>query len=507
MINQIEQILRELYQIDPSLQQHEEQVIAAISRILEARPDTKFDQVFAQNLRHQLMHAEPAVPVKEKLVEIRHDFFKRLSFAGSLAAVFIVVIAATLFINNRNGNELSFFSPGVKITSAGERAFGELTEVSKQDQAATEEKAAVPVGIGGGGVASTPGLDQPSPLLPPVPEFVYYKYVYKGESLDLSNDKRQVFKRLRGDAISADLNGILNNLGVGLINLRSFNNSKLQSIAFVEEGNNGYAVSVDVQNGSISIYGYWPELYSECGSGISCPVPARPFTPLTPADVPDDAALIGIANDFLSAHNVPLLAYAAPEVGEWKLYYELSKKQGYPYLPEIITVVYPLKINEQVVLDESGNKTGLMVGVDIRNKRVSSVYDLSAQSYQASTYDAETDTAKIIKVAERGGVYGYYPPECSSPPVTPEGRPVPSFQTCKVVEIELGAPTIELIKMWNYKNNESQELLIPSLVFPLINPPEELAYRKSVIVPLIKEILDNQMYPMPMPLLKPEAAQ
>ena len=190
---------------------------------------------------------------------------------------------------------------------------------------------------------------------------------------------------------------------------------------------------------------------------------------------------------------------------DWKIYYELSKKQGYDYLPEMINVIYPLKINDEVVLDESGNKTGLTAGVDIRNKRVSGVWELSAQNYQASMYDAVTDSQKIMEIAERGGIYGYYGPECATPPSAPDGREVPQNSTCKIVEIELGTPDIQLVKMWSYKNNESQELLIPSLVFPVLNAPQEMAYKKAVIVSLIKEILDNQAYPVP--LLKSEAAQ
>lgn len=507
MQEKTQQILQDLYNLDPHFKQHEEQLIRIIAKLLESKPNTKFDQAFAENLRYQLtqsMQMPVPKPAREEIISIRHQLVRRLSFAAGLVAVFLVIAATTLYVNRQNGNQLSIFTPGIKITSAGERAFGELDSASVDKQTTeSSEKANSESKTEEVAKPEEPPLPSVFPPLPtpqeyskiyPVYQPTYYKYVYKGDPLVLTEDKRPVLKRQKGDTVSYDLNGILNNLGVGLINLRSFNNSKLQSLTLSEEGN-GYTLTLDAQNGSINIYSNWPMGVAETCSSNFAPCSPQPLTPLTPADVPDDATLVSMADEFLAAHNVPLLAYAPGEVTEWRTYYELSKKQGYPYLPEIVTVVYPLEINDQVVLDESGNKTGIMVGIDIRNKRVSSVYDLTAQSYQSSMYDAIKDVTKIMQIAERGGVYGYFPPECSSPPFTPDGRPAPPLPVCKVVEVELGAPKVELVKMWNYKDNQSQELLIPSVVFPINNPPAELSYRKAVVIPLIKEILENQQGP------------
>jgi hypothetical protein len=152
------------------------------------------------------------------------------------------------------------------------------------------------------------------------------------------------------------------------------------------------------------------------------------------------------------------------------------------WLPDMLNVVYPLMIENQAVYDEGGNPSGLNVGINVRNKQVVSVWDLSVQNYQSSQYDAETDLNRIMKVAEQGGVYGYVD-------ITQGGR---------VVEIELAEPTIQYVKMWNYKNNQSEELLIPSLVFPIKEQPagDQYFYRKSVVVPLVKEILDRNNNPV-----------
>ncbi|MBI3952528.1 MAG: hypothetical protein HY336_01065 [Candidatus Doudnabacteria bacterium] len=501
MEEKVNQILADLYNLDPAFRKHEDQLVGIITSLLEAKPDTKFDEDFAEGLRRRLMTQDLRIPQPSRgsLLEIKHAFFRRMTFAGALTAVFLVVIATTLYVNRKNGSQITFLSPGVRITQAGERAFGELNQLTVETPKTTDSAEATadskqadniatqaPLGLGGGG-GSDIGM-----IVPPDFQPVYYKYVYKGEPLAFADDKRPVLKRMKPDNL-ADLSGLMDALGLGMVNLRSFGNSKLQSISLGEE--NGYSINVDAVNGSISISGYWPKtLMMETGAAQQPEL----------ADVPENQILIGIANDFMSAHGISLEGYSEPEVlDEWKLFYEMSVKQGSPiYFPEVINVVYPLKINDQVVLDESGNKTGIVVAVDIRNKKVASVWDLSTRNYQSSLYDAETDAAKIIEVAGRGGVYGYYPSECSTPLITPDGRSISPKSACKIVEVELGSPIIQPVKMWNYRDNQSQELLIPSVVFPILNAPDELYYRKTVVVPLIKEFLNNQNVPYPMPLEK-----
>ena len=54
-MDNIEQILKELYEIDPSLKQYEAQVKSIISEMVKAKPDTKFDAAFAASLTQNLI--------------------------------------------------------------------------------------------------------------------------------------------------------------------------------------------------------------------------------------------------------------------------------------------------------------------------------------------------------------------------------------------------------------------------------------------------------------------
>ena len=44
-MDKLEQILNELYEIDPGLKEQEGQVISIISEMIKAKPDTKFERV------------------------------------------------------------------------------------------------------------------------------------------------------------------------------------------------------------------------------------------------------------------------------------------------------------------------------------------------------------------------------------------------------------------------------------------------------------------------------
>jgi hypothetical protein len=175
------------------------------------------------------------------------------------------------------------------------------------------------------------------------------------------------------------------------------------------------------------------------------------------------------------------------------MYERARVKEGY-YIPDTVSVVYPLKVQDKAVYDDGGNKAGLHVNVNIRLMRVAGIWDFNAQKYQSSAYAAETDVKKILGFAERGGVYGYY-----------------DASTAKIVDVELGTPEIAYLKYWNYRNGTSDELLVPSLVFPIVKMPDDPNfYRKSVIIPLAKELLDAQnggpVNIMPMPLSEPAVA-
>ncbi len=499
MDSQIKEILSDLYDLEPGLREHEQQLITIIRAIVASKPNPVIDQSFVKSLRDQLVPVTGHGFADIKVENNKINFMKKFNFAlGGLMVCLLLVAGAVYYTKNGNGLKLAYDN-NPKIIQAGENAFGKLSDVSEVNTQAT--------GIGGGmggSLATTSEIDNSRPqsggggggvgidkMIAPFPPYDYqtYRYVYKGEELDLSEAKREVLKRLKGDAVSVDLGNLLGSLNLGLVDLGKFSNLRLQSASFIQPGAKGYNIYVSVDESNISINGMWPQpLTMESDQSKLCiDGPGCGYNPVKLSEIPADEELISIANSFVAEYAIPVQAYGTPEVqNDWRIYYEAAQDKNNYYLPEVLNVVYPLMINGQFVYDEGGNKTGLNVGVNVRNKKVTSVWDLSLQNYQSSMYDSETDSARILKIAEKGGMYGYVDPNAKT-----------------VVDIELGTPKLEFVKMWNYKNFQSEELLIPSLIFPITNQPESSPnyyYRKSVVVPLIKEILDRDTNGGVMPL-------
>lgn len=85
----INQILNELYEIDPALRQYEKEITKLIGEMLRVRPDTKFDAAFAAQLREKL-----AKPTKFK---INFNFMKKsYVLAAGFAAIVLVLIGYSL---------------------------------------------------------------------------------------------------------------------------------------------------------------------------------------------------------------------------------------------------------------------------------------------------------------------------------------------------------------------------------------------------------------------------
>ena len=62
-------------------------------------------------------------------------------------------------------------------------------------------------------------------------------------------------------------------------------------------------------------------------------------------------------------------------------------------------------------------------------------------------------------------------------------------ETQDKVTLELGTPTKSLIRFNRYANNVNEELLIPALIFPVTNAPENYYGSRFITVPLAKQMI------------------
>lgn len=141
-------------------------------------------------------------------------------------------------------------------------------------------------------------------------------------------------------------------------------------------------------------------------------------------------------------------------------------------------MIYPLLVEGKPVYEEYGQPKGMTINVDVKTGRVSDVYGMDKLNFESSDYEVQTDFPKILEVAKNGGRGMYNFPEMGSGDE-------------KIVKVALGEPEMIYTHRYDYQNGISNEYLVPSLLFPVLQEPKEGEYfSKTVIVPVIKEFFD-----------------
>lgn len=482
----INKILEDIYQVDPSLKNKEKELRLIIVELLAGRPDTQFSKEFAENLRGEIFQKISEIKLnKDKKIINNLNFMNKLNYALSGAALVAVVLLGGLYYANKAGyissNWATSFKSDQEITRLAQNgAFGTLGE---QSQGAGESNglgssdmsySGAVVGKGGGGGSVS------APVSSIAPRPTYYKFIYTGDDIELSQDNVDVLKRIKGES-DGGVSAILRRLNLGSIDLSSFSGAKLNNFNLIEDKDFGYSIYVSLQESTISISQNW-ERWTTPTKGCQdqqCFEDKR----LRASDMLPDDQLISIANSFISERGISLENYGQPQVdSRWRVYYEQAENEKGFYIPESVGVVYPLNVSGQEVYDTSGNVFGLTVSVDVYNEKVSSLWNLNSQKYQSSSYPAETSFNEILKIAERGGIYGFI-----------------QESNADVVELKLNTPKNILMQYWTYKDGQNQELLVPALMFPILNQPEnKMFYQENIVVPLARDLINETPRPMPL---------
>jgi hypothetical protein len=298
----------------------------------------------------------------------------------------------------------------------------------------------------------------------PYPGGITYDYTYIGEAIDLAAYPATVYRR---STERLDLRGAGNDLAranLGPVDLGRFNGLQLQSFAVSQEDKNGYSVYVDALYGQLSINGnegHWQT--------------SGEYVALTNADIVPDAELLNIANAFIDTYGIDTSNYGAPVVDKRGVVFALSQPADQQYIPDVVNVVYPLLLDGQPSYASDGSPYGLNVMVNMRTKLVSGANMGLSEGFERSAYAIETDATRILGVAEAGGLYNYNYGDSAT-----------------VIPIELGTPTFVLMNHYHYNGTTSDILFVPALSFPIVkNSDTNPLYQQAVVVPLVKDILDQ----------------
>jgi len=464
-------ILEELYLIDEGLREYQTDLEKIVKKLLANKPDVKIDEQFKQELRRELF--VQINKIKNQQSVSRNKFmnifaFNKLSYGLVGAGLSIVLVIAGMYFINQKGYLVGQPEPGLEsgfsITSVSDSAFGELG--TQAQELGTGVGA---TGTGGGGEAlGTGGMPGVIPIEP-----VNYRYLYKGEDFVLEQDKVEVLKRVKGRASSGIAN-LVKNMSFGIVDLSKFSNVQLDTANFVQDKDFGYSLYVNFSDGSISISHNnsksWRDVFGEC-YGTGC---VRPES-LKESDIPSEDKIIEAADNFIREYGINMDAYGEPETMRAQILEQIKTARQGAYISNNIQVVYPLIVNDQYVYEQWGNKAGLNLMINVQLMKVISMHTLRTQNYQASLYQAEQDVSKILEIAEKGGLQQRF------------------FGVAgKTVDVEISAPTSVYLRVWNYREGESDELLVPALLFPVEKTDQNGGLLlENVVVPLAKELLEK----------------
>jgi hypothetical protein len=481
MKTSLQSFLTDLYAIDPSLKTHEAEIIPLVEKLLASDPAQEPDTEFVKRLRMELQDRGTALSGSPA-----SSGWQKWLFAAGGAVTAAVIIPVAFIAYQQNGAQKFTASDDTplftyNISNTGKEAFGPLTSM-------TEGQSAMNGRGGGVGVAATPSqapmadgatnemmIAAPdAKMIAPYPMF-RYEYVYNGEIKDLKPTV-SVYKR-DPSAASIPLSAIGSSLNLGSIDIGSFGNMNLDSVTFSQNKPYGYQITANLRDSSVYLDAQWDQWpMSRCQTD-ACWQAER----VKLSDVPSEDDLLEIANAFVQDHNIDVTHYGTPSVDMlWKRDYDRAPDKSQAWIPDQIRVLYPLVIEDTNVADQGGAPFGISVSVHVKLRKVMNVYGIMSRNYLKSQYDGVTDAQQIKDYLGNVDNYGWMPEVGSD---------------VKTATVTLGEPVLGYSVYYKYDQLVTDELLVPSLIFPVteVKGGDQYFYRNTVVVPLAAEMLKEQM--------------
>lgn len=494
--DKLQNILKELYELDPSLRQYGDKLNVLLQKMLESEPNTEPDARFVAKLRHKLISYKPKQSFSLNIFHMNKTPFVVVGMVMTLA---IVTVASVSLVGVPTKKQLIETMPNNFFGVAGApqtfelaaNAFGRLglsgqnapnkapmpsANVLGSESAKSSIDTMMPeVGFGGGGGAATsPGATKMMADTSGMPYYDYqYNLVYVGDDFKITDQQMPVYRLDTDVNIAKAIAGSILNTGLGFINLAKFSGASVGNVS-LSQGQGGYNIYLNFDQGRVSLdknQSYPGVYYAKPMMICDGPNCATSIYPENTYKQASDVELIGAANKFLDEYGIDKSVYGQPVV-------------------ENDSVIYPIMFDDKISYDSGNYLNGMRVYVNSGDMSVQSVNEIINPIFEKSNYDLETDFAIILKVAQNGGMNGIF---------------YGATQTDEI--LNLGTPKYVYLHQYDYSANDgrARELYIPALYFPIINiPKDRYFYQTSIIVPIVKDFLDNYVnggigVPVPMP--------
>ncbi len=489
MEKNIENILKELYQIDESLKEKEQELIKIINAMLRLKPNIKIDENFKNELKKQISEKITSEKLKNYRKSNKPNFWQILTYifwtAWTLAFWFFIL--GENFVNNEIKN-----TEIVKTTSKEEKVktlsfqnsiipktwwFWNLQNIGQNvkwmwwgwyawDTTFTKREWIESVSNDSITTmeASTTDEAPVAKMITPVdPNYIpeVYRYTFSWElNLDLT-ENMPVYKKENVSNIGKTLASNIKNLNFNWVNLENFDNLWISNLTLNQDKDFWYSFNIDFENSNLNIsknWTKWPQIdYSENTKQVFL----------------NEDEIIKIAWDFLKNYNIDLSSYGKPKIDNSysNMLAKFSSSRIMPeYANNMTSVIFPLIIDGKEIMEEYGQDSWVRIEVDLHEKKVTWLSGLSVLSYLKSDYKIETNTKNILKVANVWGRYGFYD----------------YGENVKYVDKNLVNPRIKYVNIYKYDSYIPEQYLVPAVVFDVENK-EENNYTQSIIIPVVKD--------------------
>ena len=493
--SKIDNLINDIMSLDPELKKYENEIKKITNHLIKAKPNLKIDSNFKLELKNTIMKKISKIKNNEKEKNAFNwgIFSKKLAFSlGALVLAIAIIIPLKNNLNKDNDNR-NIASKNEQFIRVEDEAFGKIAfnesaqntnngEINSSDLA---ERTTV-LGMGAGGDVS---VSSDTRILPYPYEPVNYEFEYIGEDFELNGEKVDVYKKIKKSIEVKNIKDAIFNNNLSLFKLDNFKDmSDISNISIKQDKKYGYIININPQVGDISLYANWetwPQPFKDCQDDA-----CYQRNNLSINDVPEDDKIIEVADKFISDNNINLDNYGDPVItNDFREMYETSEDKSNVYIPDQISVVYPLILNDVEAIDNGGQKTGLFISVDIREMKVYSINNLSINNFEVSAYKAINDKNTILNYLKQGGLYpNYTNPDAS-----------------KTITVKIGSPEKTLVKLYKYDNSKgrSDEYFAPALSFPIVETSSENNYyRDYIVIPLAEDMIEKHVDIMPMPILE-----
>lgn len=501
-MNEIQSILKELLAADPSLKDREKELLPLLTLLVENKPQAEPTDAFMRRLHAEIRDQTRAEPTESTFTSF-FSFLMNKQYSVALAGLLlgVIITGPVAYYGFSSGNRAGTPSGSplfsYSVTDEGANAFGDFAGATEMSR--SQSGGGGPTGMGGGGgnpapmvAADSAGMGGDTKMIAP-DSMIYrpqvFKFTIDGEIPALTESQVQVLRRNKV-ITTADAQKILSAFNLGSVNLDSFGGLKTDSISLYQDQKNGYTMYVSFREGSVSLNQNW-ETWDHPESKCTTEACYQQYR-VKESDIPSDDVLISISDAFVKEHGIDLAQYGPAEVDNaWRTNYAAmsATDRAMFWFPESARVIYPLLIDGKPVYEQGGAKSGISVGVHVREKKVSDVYGIMSLGFSRSDYEGVTTSGAVLDFLNRSG--------------NAYGGGLPPNTVPQTVNVTLGTPTIGYTKVYSYENGTSDELVVPALIFPVKEVPEgTYYYQQSVTVPLAKELMDKLLLQYPvMPLM------